>query len=302
MGSLYGVGYSGWSGSSGVSGTSGVNGTTLYDHSDFRLTLESGVAVSGTNQEAKTTLYLTPYIGKQICLYYGSAWNFYDSDEVSISLSGKTANKNHDVFAYYTGSAVSLELVEWTSDSVRAANLARSSGVLVKSGDATKKYIGTIRTTGTTGQCEDSYTTRYVWNWYNRVSRWGFTTNTTTSWTYSTYAWREFNGGTGQIRFKFVIGDHQTLQPELAGEVLNPTGAGYAGYSIDATNTSYGYYLVSSNILYYGQYLQTANVYLYAPGYHYATLVEICSGGTMTVYGYGSSTAIGYGVAFLLDS
>jgi hypothetical protein len=43
---------------------SGSNGVQ-----DFRLTLESGVPVSSTDQTAKTTLYATPYLGNRIALF-----------------------------------------------------------------------------------------------------------------------------------------------------------------------------------------------------------------------------------------
>jgi hypothetical protein len=299
MGSLYGIGYSGISGLSGYSGITGSTAPVIRSLSNFRLTLESGQPVSTSNQEAKTTLYMTPYVGKLISLYYSSTWSTYETGEISLSLSSYTANKNYDIWAYYSGSAVTLDSTVWTNDTTRATALSTQDAVYIKSGDATRRYIGTIRTTGTTGQCEDSYTSRYVWNMYNRVGRWGFTTNTTASWTYSSTTPREWNAGTGQIRYKFVVGQWQGLIAVLAG---NMTGGGYLGLAFDQTTGLHSAYITDTNsrVYYGGAYFGT--LYNFPPGYHYFTGVELINGGTMTVYGSGSTTNPTYGHNFLLEN
>ena len=56
---------------------------------EFRLTLETNVPVSLTDQLAKTQLYITPYRGNQIGLSDNAgAWTTYTSAEFSISLAG----------------------------------------------------------------------------------------------------------------------------------------------------------------------------------------------------------------------
>ncbi|MBI5964947.1 MAG: hypothetical protein HY863_15820 [Chloroflexi bacterium] len=136
-----------------------------------RLTLESGVPVSATDQTAKTTLYYTLFLSDKVSLYTGTVWKNYSFTEISLSLSGFTANKNYDVFAYSNSGVVALEALAWTSDSARATALVMLNGRLTKSGDATRRYLGAIRITGTTGQCEDSVSKRFVKNYYNRVER-----------------------------------------------------------------------------------------------------------------------------------
>ena len=134
-----------------------------------RLTLESGVAVSTSNQTAKTTLYFTPYNGNQIALYNGSAWIMRSFTETSLSLSGYTADTNYDIWAYDNAGTLALASTAWTNATTRATALALQNGVYVKSGDATRRYLGTIRTTATAGQSEDSASKRFVWNYYNRI-------------------------------------------------------------------------------------------------------------------------------------
>jgi hypothetical protein len=77
--------------------------------------------------------------------------------EVSASLSGLTPNTNYDVLGYNNSGTLALDLVAWTNGTTRATALARQDGVLVKSGATTRRYLGTLRTTGTTGQTEFSF-------------------------------------------------------------------------------------------------------------------------------------------------
>jgi hypothetical protein len=123
---------------------------------DFRLTLQSGVAIPTTDSLAATTLYLTPYKGNSIALYSGTAWNVRTSAEMSISLANYVANTNYDLFVYSNSGAPTLESCAWTNNTTRATALALQDGVLSKSGATTRRYVGTIRTTSVTGQCEDS--------------------------------------------------------------------------------------------------------------------------------------------------
>jgi hypothetical protein len=82
--------------------------------------------------------------------------------------------------------------VEWTNDTTRATALATQDGVLIKSGDTSRRYLGTFRTTVTTGQCEDSTTRRYVWNYYNRVVKL-ITIQNATGHTYDSTTVRAYN-------------------------------------------------------------------------------------------------------------
>lgn len=194
-------------------GGGGSSGTTTVSTQDFRLSTETGVPISGADRTAQSTVYLTPYRGSQIALYDGSsAWVIRSSAEVSITLTGLTSGKNYDVFAYWSGSAVVLELSSaWTNDTTRADALARVNGVWAKSSDSTRRYLGTIRTTGTT-TTEDSDAKRYVWNADNRTPRRLFRRESTTSWTYNSSTWRQANANAAN-QVEVVVG--------LAGQVVD---------------------------------------------------------------------------------
>jgi hypothetical protein len=161
---------------------------------DFRLTLATGDPAPVADQTAKTTLYLTPDIGQSLMLYVGAAWVVRTGGEVSLSLSALAANTVYDIFAYDAAGTVALEALAWASATARATALARQDGVYVKSGDSTRRYLGTISTTATAGQCEDSLVKRYVWNAQNRVARPLRRIDPAVSWTYTTVTtWRQAN-------------------------------------------------------------------------------------------------------------
>jgi len=68
------------------------------------------------------------------------------------------------------GGTPTLEFLVWTSDTARATAIAISSGVAYKTGDLTRRYVGSFRTTATNAT-EDSPLKRFVINYYNRVPR-----------------------------------------------------------------------------------------------------------------------------------
>jgi hypothetical protein len=80
---------------------------------------------------------------------------------------------------------LTLEALAWASATARATALARQDGVWTKSGDPTRRYVGTISTTATAGQCEDSLVKRFVWNAQHRMPRLVRRFETATSWSYA---------------------------------------------------------------------------------------------------------------------
>lgn len=178
----------------------------------FRLSLTNNVAVTTSDVTGATTIYLVPYgnnsftntNGGQIALYYDSTWQIYQSTGVSVGLGTITSGKNYDIFAYYSGSAITLELLAWTDDTNRATNLALLDGVLIKSGDSSRRYLGTMRTTSTT-QTEDSVSKRFLWNMYNRRPRPMVLTDTGTSFNYSAASWQQWRA-TASWQLAYVAG------------------------------------------------------------------------------------------------
>jgi hypothetical protein len=250
-----------------------------------RLTLETGVAVSTADQADKTTLYFTPYMGNQIAIFDGATWSILTFAELSLDISGYTASKPYDIWIYNNSGSATLDSTVWTSGSVRATALALQDGVYCKTGTLTRRYLGTIYMDAAS-KCQDTANKRFVWNYYNRVLRAVKTNNTTTSWTYTTHAWREYNNGTGQVSGEFIVGVLEDGYIPSFTAYLSNSGGGYYDIALvyDAVN--------GSNIL--NQIEYNANIQnpsnpvgllTYFPiGYHYVTLVEDAIVGS-TVYG-----------------
>ncbi len=182
---------------------------TMSSTCEGRLTLESGVAVSTTDQTAKTTVYFTPHIGTNISLYDSGDWDIFTFSELSLSISGYTADTNYDIFIYNNSGTLTLQSVAWTDDTNRATDIIVLNGVYVLSGATTRRYLGTIRTTSSTGQCEDSEDRRFVWSYYNQVKKYQQArVNMPGGHSYATQTYRPVSDNTtvGETRYEFVVG------------------------------------------------------------------------------------------------
>lgn len=264
-----------------------------------RLTLESGVPISTSDQTGKTTIYWTPYKGAQIALYSGSVWEVLSFSETSIALGTLTSGKNYDVFAYNNSGTLALEFSSaWTSDTARADALTLQDGVYVKSGATTRRYLGTFRTTSTT-ETEDSgggSTTqvggkRFVWNYYNRVPRNISVKDTASTWSYATGTWRQANSAAGN-KVEVVVGISEnavdlTLTVGLASISVSARAA-QSGIGLDSTSAAppklfgMGFFNYSTGG---GQTITSTYRETLSAGYHYLTWMEYGSDGTCTWYG-----------------
>jgi hypothetical protein len=247
---------------------------------DARLTLSSGTPVTTSDVTAATTVYVTPYNGNQIALYSSTyGWDLFTFSELSISLGSDAASLPYDVFAYISSGAVAVERLAWTNGTTRATNLTTQNGVLVKSGDASRRYLGTYRTTSTIGQTEDSVSKRFVWNYANRVRRSLRRLDDTNSWAYTTGTWRQANNSTSN-QVEFVIGWAESLLEIVAlGRAAN-TNAGVTfatGIGLDLTNAPLAGCVISggqANVA--NQSINTAAQLRTVPsvGYHFAAWLE----------------------------
>jgi hypothetical protein len=217
-----------------------------------RLTLETGVPVSTTDQTAKTVLYYTPYNGDYVALYdtVNTRWDLFQFTERSLSLSALAANTNYDVFIYDNSGTLTLETVAWSNSgagtSARASAITQLDGVWVKDSDK-RRLLGTIRTTSTTGECEDSVIRRFVCNLSNSVFR-ALTKVDSISNTYSTPTWRYFNAdSTNKLEtvsvlgqnFDLVVSSHLVGQHASVGIGLNTSTAPYpSGAFVDLVNAA----------------------------------------------------------------
>jgi len=220
------------------------SGIMNYGVCQGRLTLTSNTPVTTSDVSSATGTYYTPYVGDQIGLYNSSGtWSVLQFTETYLSLNGYTASKPYDIFAYHTTGTLALESLIWTNATTRATALTYQDGILVKSGDATRRYLGTIYINSTGGQTEDTLLQRFVWNMYNQESRMLQDAYSSTH-TYTTASWRAWNNSTtlGSGRVEFVMGLAKYIMVWVQGRLQNPVGAGIytgrIGAGLNRTNSS----------------------------------------------------------------
>ncbi|MCB0383775.1 MAG: hypothetical protein KDD43_00165 [Bdellovibrionales bacterium] len=227
-------------------------GGTLYDLSGASniakltegvITLGSGGPPVRTGNTTSSVVAFTPYGGNRVAVYNttDSIWEILEFSEIYTSFPS-TTDTVYDMFVYNNSGSLAFELVAWTSTTARATALTLQDGVYVKSGDASKKYVGSVSTTSTTGWGADTDTQRFVWNYYNRRRKELLATVSTASWTYATSTWRVFAGGTTNVEVLIgVIEDSIFLQ---AGIELSSSGslfAYYVGIGDNTTTTNSAY-------------------------------------------------------------
>ncbi len=249
-----------------------------------RLTLESGVPVSTTDQTAKTTIYYTPFVHDTVPLWDGARWVPTTFAETSLALGTLTSSRPYDVFGYLSSGVLALESLAWTNDTTRATAVTLQDGRYCKSGDKTRLLLGTFYTTSTTATA-DALANRYLSNAYNLVPR-RFYGNSSASHTYTTGSWREWNAGTSATRVRFVVAlPGQSLQINFSVNFTRG-GAGVCGYTnlgYDATDGSAN--LVTNQGIGDAISVTTAGVAALqaAPGAHYLAIVQFGVSGTTYV-------------------
>lgn len=220
-------------------------GIPVADNSidDFRLTLTTGVPITPSDVTAATTLYASPLTGTRIALADSTgATTVLTCVEFSIAIPA-TTSQMYDVWAFNNAGVCALELLAWTNDTTRATAVARTTtGFLTKTGDLTRRYLGSMRTTTVSGQTEDSGAScttapkRYVWNAYNRVRRPVCRLDTTDSWNYTSTTVRQANAAAAN-QVDLVIGlQETTLDLTLIGISSGATGNISVGIGEDVTN------------------------------------------------------------------
>ena len=258
---------------------------------DGRLTIYTGDPIgSEVGNTFGSTLYFTPFNGNRISLYdtTNSRWQIHTFSQISISLAtGYSANTMYDVFIYDNAGTKTLELTAWTTQggfatptataSARSTGsvLALQDGVYVKSGSPNKRYLGTARTNATAGFISDGVDQRFLWNMYNRVSKY-MDVEDATSHTYATGAFRIYRNQSSN-KIEFVVGLDRYIDIKMtisSSSQSNPAASHPVGISIDITN--------SANSIAVNNNVDTATlrtgstdfITTLSAGYHYLAMVQ----------------------------
>jgi hypothetical protein len=216
---------------------------------DLRLSCDNTDPAPLSDQTAKDTVYLLADRGNRISLYNTTSLEWEDltiSSALSINVAGATPSKNYDIFAYGESGKVLTDILAWNTDTARATALTRQDGVWVLSGNASRRYIGTIRTTtDALGRTEDSNARRFVYNEYNQRFRKLYAADTGGSHTYNAASYRAWNGaataGTSQVLL--VVGSPGGQMVRIDGGGWIACGSAGSDYILalgyDSTSSSY---------------------------------------------------------------
>ncbi len=277
-----------------ITGTGTVNLAT-QNAASGRLTLTTGVPVTTVDVTAATTIYYTPYNGLDNDIYSGAVWTRFQLSQLSIAVPA-TTDTAYDVFLDYNAGTPALALEAWSSLTARATALVYQDGVLVLSGTTTKKYLGSFRTTGVSGQTADSVANRFVWNYYNRQVRPMTRFETTDSWTYTTATVRQANGSTAN-QLNFFIGVSEDAVNAIMyvgidnpGQIAACVGIGLDSTTAFSSNSSFSRIDTKS----YGLTVLSAS-YMGLPGIgsHYLSWLEVSqASGTTTWIGDGAAITV----------
>lgn len=205
-----------------------------------RLSAHPTQAVPTSDVSSSTSVFFIPYGGNKIALFDGTGtWSKFRFGIASVACP-TTSSTPFDVFAFNNAGVVALETATWTNSSSRATGITLQDGVLVKVGATTRRYLGTCCTIATPGNIEDTIARRYVWNYYNRVSRPMRRLEATDTWTYTTAAFQQANANAAN-QLDFVIGVAEDLvSAQVKANARNDNAGGgvniTVGIGLDATN------------------------------------------------------------------
>lgn len=272
------------------------SGSGIFFNNQGRLTLTSGTAITTADVAAATSVFWTPMNGNAIAGYNGSSWVTIQSPQVSLALTGLTANTNYDIFGVVAAGALTLNAVAWTSDTVRATAITQQDGIDVKSGSLTNLLLGTLRITGTTGQTEDSLTKRYLSNRYNTVPGLMRAVDVTSTWAYSTLnTFRQANANTAN-QLEYVCTVARPIWANVSAAAVSTIATAIvAGIGLDVTNNTSAILTNQGSIL-AGAASNSWNTnasYIGTPGLgrHFIAWLEyVASSGTPTVTWIGSAS------------
>lgn len=224
--------------------------------------------------KVSANLVLSPFDGNRILI--NSGVETIPDAGVSLAPSGLSTNTLYYIYAYMSGSTMTLEA------STTAYAIQTGTGVYTKSGDVTRTLVGMERATGATtwqGLCR---------SWFHDpgyTAVGAFSTNRTES----TSTFTEINS---EIQTGFLVWTNEIVNISAQGAMTNSgTGLYWCALTLDGTTTANSYNAgggTAGQVVAFGQTRYASGL---SEGYHYATLVnKVAGGGTVTYYGGAAST------------
>lgn len=266
-----------------------------HNYNDFRLSLTTAVPITTADVIAATSIYMIPYKGNKISLYNGSAWVVRETAEINIALAGLTVGRPYDVFCYDNLGVPTLELLAWASTTARATPLATQDGIYVKSGDATRKYLGSFHALSAT-TTTDSQRQRLLWNYYNRVRRYMYRQDAAVSWAYASAVIRQANANVlNQLEVMCGVAEDDIeidIQQLISHTVANTAVKNYIGFDSLIAAAAGSTHVQGIPGAAGGGATASSKLATYAQlGFHFYSWLESVPSGTATATLFGTTTA-----------
>lgn len=210
--------------------------------------------------EGSDRLSFVPYLGNAVALFDGTGrWDILEFSALSLAVPVVTGL--YDVFAFNDAGSVAIEYsAPWASDGnmtgmdgVRSESLRSQDGIFVKEADPTRRYLGTIYSSGGVvfdydGMDLVSYGKRHVWNVSNRVRKLVMTSDET-GWYCTSDVVRPFNGDAGGVaKISIVSGiglSYFDVEAIVYASSVDTNAQYMPGIGYDSSTTMSGAYAVT---------------------------------------------------------
>lgn len=270
-----------------------LSSLTVRDIVQGRLTpsVNTPVLPYGTSLNS-ANIYFASYFGNVISLHNGTTWIPYAHGSPSLSIGSLNAG-GHYLFAFQNAGTVGIEAAR-----TDASSLTTQDGILVKSGNSGRRFIGylNIKTNGAgcdyhqRRSAESGGATIDLWNAYNQVDIVAHTYITTDSWVYGTASWRLAGGISGAKVGVALNPFYNQVSNAHAGITSTPQGGSYQiGISIDGISPNFEYQQLGrdqdSNGAGAGWQVSTAKMNRPMAGYQTFSLMEKQISSSNTIYG-----------------
>jgi len=239
------------------------------------------LSISSTDPLGKaassTSIYYIPSVHNIIPLWDGYRWDNTEFSTYTLALGTLTASICYDVFAYLSAGVMALEILDWTSDTVRATAVTLEDGRYCKSGDKTRLLLGTFYAISTT-QTQHDLSLLGIGNVYNKSLFNTFLSTGVDTHTYAAITWRNWNNTT-TARSKIVASIVSSTF--YNGECICSAVTGRPGVSLNGAAPKEGVTLAvnaATNII---------GNYTLASGFNYLQLTERLSSAVSATFTWG---------------
>lgn len=134
--------------------------TVVKDICGGRLSLESAVSVSSSDQSGKSTIYFVEHTSNEIALYDGTEWVPRTFNNISVAVPS-TLFKVFDIFAYDNSGTVTLETTDWNQSTATVSGATNATPIVITTSSAHGFSNGDL--VGVAGIGGNTAANGYIW-------------------------------------------------------------------------------------------------------------------------------------------